>query len=135
MTEVLPGARAGVDGAGLLFLLTTSIVWGLNWPVMKFALSEWPPLSSRGWTGAVGALVLGVYALARGESLRARADQWPGLLVSAALNVTLWMFVMSLALLWLPASEAVVIAYTMPVWTALLACPLLGARVTFLRIA
>jgi drug/metabolite transporter (DMT)-like permease len=101
---------------------------------MKFALSEWPPLSSRGWTGVVGAVALGAYALARGDSLKAPSDQWPRLLVSAALNVTLWMFVMSLALLWLPASEAVVIAYTMPVWTALLAWPLLGERLTLLRI-
>jgi len=134
MTAVLLRARSRVDGAGLLFLATTSVVWGLNWPVMKFALSEWPPLSSRGWTGVVGAVALAIYALARGESLKAPAAQWPRLLVSAVLNVTLWMFVMSLALLWLPASEAVVIAYTMPVWTALLAWPLLGERLTLLRI-
>ena len=134
MTEVLPRAGSRVDGAGLVFLLTTSVVWGLNWPVMKFALSEWPPLSSRGWTGVVAAVALALYALARGDSLKAPADQWPRLLLSAALNVTLWMFVMSLALLWLPASEAVVIAYTMPVWTALLAWPLLGERLTLLRI-
>jgi len=134
MTAVLPRARSRVDGAGLLFLATTSVVWGLNWPVMKFALSEWPPLSSRGWTGVVGAVALAIYALARGESLKAPAAQWPRLLISAVLNVTLWMFVMSLALLWLPASEAVVIAYTMPVWTALLAWPLLGERLTLLRI-
>jgi drug/metabolite transporter (DMT)-like permease len=134
MTEVLPRKQTRVDSAGLFFVLTTSTIWGLNWPVMKFALSEWPPLSSRGWTGVVGALALGVYALARGESLKASADQWPRLLISAVLNVTLWMFVMSLALVWLPASEAVVIAYTMPVWTALLAWPLLGERLTLLRI-
>src|SRR5579871_1363769 len=134
MTEVVQPTSSRIDPAGMLFLLTTSIVWGLNWPVMKFALSEWPPLSSRGWTGVVGALAVALYALARGDSLKAPADQWPRLLVSAALNVTLWMFVMSLALLWLPASEAVVIAYTMPVWTALLAWPLLGERLTLLRI-
>jgi drug/metabolite transporter (DMT)-like permease len=45
------------------------------------------------------------------------ADQWPRLIISAILNVA----VMSYALLWLPASEAVVIAYTIPMWTALLA--------------
>jgi drug/metabolite transporter (DMT)-like permease len=41
---------------------------------------------------------------------------------------------MALALVWLPASEAVVIAYTMPVWTALLAWPLLGERMTWMRV-
>jgi drug/metabolite transporter (DMT)-like permease len=134
MTEAVQRAPARTDPAGLLFLLTTSIVWGLNWPVMKFALSEWPPLSSRGWTGVVGAAALAAYAIARGDSLKVRADQWPRLIISAFFNVTLWMFVMSLALLWLPASEAVVIAYTMPVWTALLAWPLLGERPTLLRV-
>ena len=35
---------------------------------------------------------------------------------------------MGLALLWLPASEAALIAYTMPVWASLLAWPMLGER-------
>jgi drug/metabolite transporter (DMT)-like permease len=134
MTDAVQRAPARIDPLGFVFLLTTSIIWGLNWPVMKFALSEWPPLSARGWTGVVGAAALALYAVARGESLKVPADQWPRLLVSAVLNVTLWMAVMSLALLWLRASEAVVIAYTMPVWTALLAWPLLGERLTVLRI-
>jgi drug/metabolite transporter (DMT)-like permease len=53
-----------------------------------------------------------------------QARPWPQLIISAILNVALWVAVMSYALLWLRASEAVVIAYTMPVWTALLAWPL-----------
>jgi drug/metabolite transporter (DMT)-like permease len=40
---------------------------------------------------------------------------------------------MGLALLWLPASEAALIAYTMPVWASLLAWPVLGERPTLLR--
>ena len=38
------------------------------------------------------------------------------------------MTLMGLALLWLPASEAALIAYTMPVWASLLAWPILGER-------
>src|SRR5262249_54764285 len=72
--------------------------------------------------------------VATGVSLKVPADQWPRLIISAILNVALWVAVMSYALLWLPASEAVVIAYTMPVWTALLAWPLLGERLTLLRV-
>jgi drug/metabolite transporter (DMT)-like permease len=41
---------------------------------------------------------------------------------------------MGLGLLWLPASEAAVIAYTMPVWAALLAWPILGERMSLLRV-
>jgi drug/metabolite transporter (DMT)-like permease len=40
---------------------------------------------------------------------------------------------MGLALLWLPASEAALIAYTMPVWASMLAWPVLGERPTWLR--
>ena len=59
--------------------------------------------------------------------------QWPRLIMAAFLNVTGWMVLMGLALLWLPASEAALIAYTMPVWAAMLAWPVLGERPTLLR--
>ena len=58
---------------------------------------------------------------------------WPRLMTAAILNVTGWMVLMGLALLWLPASEATLIAYTMPVWASLLAWPVLGERPTLLR--
>jgi drug/metabolite transporter (DMT)-like permease len=124
-----------LSAAGLGFALITTICWGLNWPVTKYVLGQWPPLSARGLTGVVGALALAIYAVARGVSLHVPRDQWVRVGVSAALNVSLWMAVMGLALVYLPASEATVIAYTMPVWTALLAWPLLGERMTFVRIA
>jgi drug/metabolite transporter (DMT)-like permease len=43
------------------------------------------------------------------------------------------MVLMGLALVWLPASETALIAYTMPVWAAILAWPVLGERPTWLR--
>jgi drug/metabolite transporter (DMT)-like permease len=58
---------------------------------------------------------------------------WPRLVLAGLLNVTAWMVLMGLALLWLPASEAALIAYTMPVWASLLAWPILGERPTVLR--
>ena len=41
---------------------------------------------------------------------------------------------MGFALLWLPASEAALIAYTMPVWASILAWPILGERPNLLRV-
>jgi len=135
MTDrTLPGAAARTAPLGLMFLAITSIGWGLNWPVMKQVLTEWPPLSARGLTGIAGALLLAGLALARGESLRVPRLQWPRLLLAAFLNVSCWMTLMGLALLWLPASEAAVIAYTMPVWASLLAWLLLGERMSWMRV-
>jgi drug/metabolite transporter (DMT)-like permease len=119
--------------AGLLFLAITSVGWGFNWPVTKYLLGELPPLTLRGVTGVIGALLLAVFAVMRRQSLKVPADQWPRLIPAAILNVTGWMVLMGLALLWLPASEAALIAYTMPVWASMLAWPVLGERPTVLR--
>lgn len=128
-----PVLRPRIAPAGLMFLAITSIGWGFNWPVTKFLLGELPPLTLRGVTGVLGAVLLAALALARGDSLKVAAAIWPRLATAAILNVTGWMVLMGLALLWLPASEAALIAYTMPVWASLIAWPVLGERPTVLR--
>lgn len=133
MSDTPSAARARVATSGLVLLAVTSLAWGLSWPVSKYIISEWPPLPARGIPGLVGSLLLFAYARARGDDLRVPAALWPRLLVSAFFNVTLWMVVMGLALLWMPAGETAVIGYSMPVWTALLAWPLLGERLTVRR--
>jgi drug/metabolite transporter (DMT)-like permease len=133
MTESKPPLRPRIAPAGLLFLAITSVGWGFNWPVTKFLLGELPPLTLRGVTGVIGACLLAALALARGQSLAVAEGQWPRLVLAAFLNVSCWMVLMAFALLWLPASEATLIAYTMPVWASLMAWPVLGERPTLLR--
>ena len=128
-----PGLRPRIAPAGLMFLAITSIGWGFNWPVTKFLIGELPPLTLRGVTGVLGAALLAALALVRGDSLKVARAIWPRLATAAVLNVTGWMVLMGLALLWLPASEAALIAYTMPVWASLIAWPVLGERPTVLR--
>ncbi|MGO3933509.1 DMT family transporter [Rhodopseudomonas pseudopalustris] len=123
-----------VATSGLVLLAVTSVSWGLSWPITKYVISQWPPLPARGLTGLAGALTLFAIAWLRGDSLAVPRSQRLRLVISAFFNVTVWMAVMGLALLWLPAGETAVIAYTMPVWTALLAWPLLGERMTLLRV-
>jgi drug/metabolite transporter (DMT)-like permease len=135
MTDSQPtGARARIAPAGLMFLAITSVGWGFNLPITKYLLSELPPLTLRGTTGVVGAALLAGLALLRGQSLRVPRALWPRLVLAAALNVGCWMVLMGLALLWLPASEAALIAYTMPIWASILAWPILGERPNLLRV-
>src|SRR3954462_778885 len=133
MTESEPTAPARIAPAGLMFLAITSVGWGFNWPVTKYLLSELPPLTLRGSTGVIGAALLAVLALARSQSLKVERHLWPRLMLSALLNVTGWMVLMGLALLWLPASEAALIPSPLPVWSVQQARPLLGERPTVLR--
>jgi drug/metabolite transporter (DMT)-like permease len=123
-----------LSATGIMLALTSSLGWGLNWPITKYALEQWPPFSVRGLAGVAGAILLALYASARGISLRVPRDQWLALGVFSFLNVCLWMAVMGYALVYLPASEATVVAYTNPLWTALLAWPLLGERMTPKRV-
>ena len=117
-----------------MFLAITSVGWGFNWPVTKYLLSELPPLTMRGTTGMIGASLLALLAMLRGQSLGVPREMWPRLVLAAFLNVACWMALMGLALLWLPASEAALIAYTMPVWASILAWPILGERPNLLRV-
>lgn len=135
MTESKPApARAAITPAGLMFLAITSVGWGFNWPVTKYLLSELPPLTMRGGAGVIGALLLAAMAVVSGQSLHVPRALWPRLVLAAMLNVALWMALMGLALLWLPASEAALIAYTMPIWASMLAWPVLGERPNLLRV-
>jgi drug/metabolite transporter (DMT)-like permease len=129
-----PGAKARIAPAGLAFLAITSIGWGFNWPIVKFLLGYLPPLTLRGTTGVIGASLLAILALLWGQTLHVPRAFWPRLVVAAFLNVGCWMVLMGFALLWLPASEAALIAYSMPVWASILAWPILGERPNLLRV-
>jgi drug/metabolite transporter (DMT)-like permease len=135
MTHPKPSAaRTSITPAGLMFLAITSVGWGFNWPVTKYLLGELPPLTLRGATGVIGAALLALLALLSRQSLLVPREIWPRLVLAASLNVGCWMVLMGLALLWLPASEAALIAYTMPVWASLMAWPILGERPNLLRV-
>ena len=117
----------------MIFLAIASVGWGLNFPIMKNLLTEWPPLSSRGLSGLVGAAALALIAMARRQSLAAPRPMWSRLLLVSLLTIGGWVAFMGLALLWLSASEAAVLGISIPLWVALLAWPILGERLSLLR--
>jgi drug/metabolite transporter (DMT)-like permease len=121
---------------GLCWLALTAAGWGVNWPVLKFALTEWPVFSLRVLSSALSVALLLALALARGERIRPRGrGQWGLLALAGVLNITPFVGLGTLALLWLTASEATILAYTMPIWAAMLAWPLLGERPTAPRLS
>lgn len=113
---------------GLLLLLATTLNWGATWPLVKFIMTELPPLTLRAWGAGVSALVLVALALALRVPLAVPRGQRGRLVLFALLNVSAWMAFSTLALRWLSASEGVILAYTFPIWTTLFAWPLLGER-------
>src|SRR5436190_6670150 len=133
MPAVSTTGRARISPLGLLFLAVTSIGWGLNFPIMKHLLSEWPPLSSRGLSGIAGAAALALIAVLQRQSLAVPRSMRLRLVLVSLLTISSWVAFMGLALVWLDAREAAVLAISVPVWVALLAWPVLGERLSPVR--
>ena len=133
--ENKPAARfVGSRAEGLCLVLFTAVTWGLTWPQSKFLLTMLPPFSMRSVCGVAGSVFAFALAAGRGEKLMPPRDQWPWLLVFAMLNYGLFVVLTTEALVYLSASEAVTITYTLPIWASILAWPMLGERLTPIRI-
>jgi drug/metabolite transporter (DMT)-like permease len=130
MRSPLPDPPLVQSGSGSLRagLLLIAVSWGFNWPAVKLALNEMPIWSMR-WVGlSTGSALLLLLARASGRSLRVATHQWPALMLAGLLNVMLFNVLTAVAQTLMPTSRAVILAYTMPLWTALLARIFLGER-------
>lgn len=125
----------GAQPLGLAFLAVAVIGWGSNWPPIKLLIEDLPMASARAWPGLAGGLTLALVVRLSGERLGVPGGLWPRLCLAALLNITAWMGLSTFALLWLNASETCLVCYTMPLWAALLAWPVLGERPGPLRLA
>jgi drug/metabolite transporter (DMT)-like permease len=113
---------------GFAFLLITSIGWGLNWPVIKLVLRDWPPLFARGTAGLFAASALAALATLRGQRLSFPRGVLGRLGAASVLNVFAWMGFSTIAMVWLTVSEGALLVYTMPVWAMLFAWLIRGQR-------
>jgi drug/metabolite transporter (DMT)-like permease len=118
----------GSRAEGLCLVLFTACSWGASWPQTKFLLGELPPFTMRAFCGGCGCLFAIAVALVRREHLLPPRAQWGRLFVFAMLNYGVFIVFSTEAQVYLPASEAIVLTYTLPIWASLLAWPLLGER-------
>ncbi|MGD0429914.1 MAG: DMT family transporter [Acetobacteraceae bacterium] len=113
---------------GLCLVLFAACSWGAAWPQTKFLLGELPPFSMRTFCGVCGCLFAVAVALVRQEQLYPPRTQWGRLFLFSMLNYGVYIVLSTEAQVYLPASEAIVLTYTLPIWASLLAWPLLGER-------
>ncbi len=110
----------------LLILLT--LVWGLNWPVMKFGVTGFPPLTFRSlcmWLGLP--LMAGVLLLRRVPFAIAR-EHWTELAWLTVFNMFFWHTLAILAIRDLSSGRAAILGYTMPVFSAVIGALWFGQR-------
>lgn len=123
-------SKAALPSVGFLLLAALTLFWGANWPIMKIALTELPVWWFRGgclWFGG-----LGLIAITRlsGLSLAVPSAQRGPLLICALFNVVGWHICSGYGLSLMPAGRAAIIAFTMPLWAALLGRLLLREALT-----
>jgi drug/metabolite transporter (DMT)-like permease len=128
----------GVSGASVPTARPTSVVylllglmslfWGLNWVAGKIALATVPPWSFRAICLGSGGLVLLGLAAMRGEALRVPPGERARLVVLALFNITGFNICIAYGQILMATSRAAIMAFTMPLWAALLAMLVLGER-------
>jgi drug/metabolite transporter (DMT)-like permease len=114
----------------ILLLVALTLMWGCNWPMMKFSLREVPPLTFRALTMAGGVLLMSAWFALRGTSLALPRTQLVRVVGLAVPNVIGWHLASIIGLTQLAAGRAGILAFTMPVWTVLLGALLFGQRLT-----
>jgi drug/metabolite transporter (DMT)-like permease len=108
--------------------IVLALLWGLNWPAVRIALTALPPWTLRGAGLACGALLLLAIAKALGRSLALAPGMAPRVAIAGVLNIAVFNVATAFAQLNTSTSRAAVLTFTMPVFTALFAWLLLGER-------
>jgi drug/metabolite transporter (DMT)-like permease len=109
-------------------LLALTLVWGLNWPIMKLGVSGFPAWSFRALSMWIALPVMAALVFWRGLSFRIPRAQWPELLQLAVFNMLVWHTLAMLAIASLSSGRAAILGYTMPVFSALLGAWWFGQR-------
>lgn len=71
----------------LLALIGLTLMWGINWPMMKLSLREITPLYFRAITMSGGALWLYVYYRSRGLRMLPQGAEWRSVITLGAPNM------------------------------------------------
>jgi drug/metabolite transporter (DMT)-like permease len=114
----------------LLLLVALTVVWGVNWPVMKLGVTDYPPLTFRALSMVGGLPILGAALLLLKVPFRVKRRDWPALLVLTATNMVVWHICIILAVRTLSSGRAAILGYTMPVFSAVIGALLFSARLS-----
>jgi drug/metabolite transporter (DMT)-like permease len=119
--------------AAYVALVLLTLVWGLNWAVMKAALMHAHPLEFNVHRTALATAVLFGVLFARGGRIWPRS--WRAVAVTAFFQTTINFGATTLAVAGGGAGRTSVLVFTMPFWTLLIAWPVLHERVRGLQAA
>jgi drug/metabolite transporter (DMT)-like permease len=111
-------------------LLALTLMWGVNWPMMKLSLQQLSPLYFRAGTMLLGAAWLFLFVAARGERMRPVGREWLAIALLGLPNVLGWHTLSILGVQELASGRAAILGFTMPIFTVLIGAAFFGERIT-----
>ncbi|AOW13006.1 multidrug transporter [Hydrogenophaga crassostreae] len=111
-------------------LLALTLMWGVNWPMMKLSLQETTPLMFRASTMLLGASWLFFYVARKGERMKPTPSEWAAIGLLALPNVLGWHTLSIFGVQELASGRAAILGFTMPIFTVLLGAAFFGERIT-----
>ena len=111
----------------ITLLITLTLVWGLNWPVLKLGVSHYPPLSFRSLSMWMGLPFLALVLYVKKVPFKIPAANWKELFVLATTNLLIWHVLIILAVQQLSSGRSAILGYTMPIFSALIGVLWFGA--------
>ena len=124
-------ASSDINTVDLLLILLVTVSWGLNYPIMKFVVTDFPPLTFRAFTFTIGFVLLGAYALYQGDSLRVPSGERLLALQLGIPNMVLWHVGLIYGVLLLNSGRAAIVGYTMPVWALIASVIFFSTLISF----
>jgi drug/metabolite transporter (DMT)-like permease len=125
------GGTSVISRQQLIGLVGITLMWGINWPMMKIALREVSPMYFRGVTMGLGAVWLLFYFRLQGLRLWPQTRrEWRDIVLLGIPNMFLWHALSILGVMSLPSGRASILGFTMPVWTVVIGVMFMGAKFT-----
>ena len=111
-------------------LVALTLMWGINWPMMKYSLRELSPLYFRAVTMSCGALWLYSFYRFKGIRMWPQGREWRAVVALGLPNMLGWHTLAILGVKELASGRAAILGFTMPIWTVLLSVLVLGETLT-----
>jgi drug/metabolite transporter (DMT)-like permease len=127
-------AKSDVAATAKLLVVLLAFAWGLNWIAAAVALREVTPWSLRVAGSSIGAITLFAAAIITGHKLRIPRGEHIHIMVAGFFNVAAFQILSGFAQLSGATTRAIIITYSMPIWTVMLSTLVLGEKLNRIRI-
>jgi drug/metabolite transporter (DMT)-like permease len=112
-------SSGSLTGIQIAMLVALTVFWGVNWPILKLGVIDYPALTFRTSSMLGGLVILAIAVLVQKQSFLIEKKYWPELLWITFTNMIVWYTCSIYAVKLLATGRAAILGYTLPIWTAL----------------